>query len=248
MQTTGLIIDDRPEGRVWLRDLATEAFPGLQPRAAGSLAGAYAALQAQHFGLVLTDLVLPDGDATDLIGHIARHHPGTSPVVVTAHDDDRHILGALQAGAAGYLLKHQPWRELVPQLRRVFGGDPPLAPGVARRLLHLLRNPPSMRQPDTRPSGLSTREVEVLCLLARGLTRQDIAQALEIRPNTVAGHIKAIYRKLEVSGRAEATLAAVRLGLVRGREWEHGSLSAQAHAPSAQAEPETTTVFERRAG
>ena len=246
MDTTGLIIDDRPEGRAWLRDLATEAFPGLQPRAVGSLARAYAALQEQNFGLVLTDLALPDGDATDLIGHIARHHPGTFPVVVTAHDDDRHILGALQAGAAGYLLKHQPWRELVPQLRRVFGGDPPLAPAVARRVLHLFRHPPSAAVPDNPPAGLSTREVEVLCLLARGLTRQDIAQALEIRPNTVAGHIKAIYRKLEVSGRAEATLAAVRLGLVRGREWEHGSLSAPAHAPSA--EPKATTVIERRAG
>lgn len=236
MDTTGLIIDDRPEGRAWLRDLATEAFPGLQPRSVGSLARAYAALQEQNFGLVLTDLALPDGSAIDLIGHIARHHPGTFPVVVTAQDDDRHILGALQSGAAGYLLKHQPWQELVPQLRRVFSGDPPLAPAVARRVLHLFRNPPSMTQPEIRPSGLSTREVEVLCLLARGLTRQDIAQALEIRPNTVAGHIKAIYRKLEVSGRAEATLAAVRLGLVRGREWEHESLPPPVHAHDAPAD------------
>ena len=246
MQTTGLIIDDRPEGRAWLRDLATEAFPGLQPRAVGSLARAYAALQEHQVGLVLTDLALPDGDATDLIGHIARHHPGTFLVVVTAHDDDRHILGALQAGAAGYLLKHQPWQELVPQLRRVFGGDPPLAPAVARRVLHLFRHPPSTAHPDNQPSGLSTREVDVLCLLSRGLTRQDIAQALEIRPNTVAGHIKSIYRKLEVSGRAEATLAAVRLGLVRGREWEHESLSAPVHSPSADAD--ATTVPGRRAG
>ena len=210
-----LIVEDHPESRRWLESLVAEALPNLQPTSAATLAQGWAAVAGQSFSLTLVDLSLPDGSGTDLIHHLARHAPDTFVVVVSIYDDDRHLLDALQAGASGYLLKDCPREQLLSQLHGILNGDPPLSPQVARRMLRLFRDPPAAPCNEEELSQLSARELEVLSLLARGHTRQDIAMALEIRPNTVAGYIKSIYQKLDVSGRAEATLEAVRLGIVR---------------------------------
>lgn len=208
---TALVVEDHPESRAWLSGLLGEAFPSIAVTAVGTLAEAHACLADDTFNLAVVDISLPDGNGVTLARDLQASAPDTYVVMATIYDDDEHLFAALQAGAQGYLLKDQPRTRLVAQLEGIVRGEPPLSPSVARRVLRHFR-----RLPAAKPDGpeLSTREKDVLCLLARGYTRNDIAMALDISANTVAGYVKCIYRKLDVSGRAEAALQAVRLGLV----------------------------------
>ncbi|MGM0412271.1 MAG: response regulator [Pseudomonadota bacterium] len=215
-----LVLEDDPRILAWLATLAVEAFPGTEIREAATLEAGRRALAESAPDLALVDLSLPDGSGADLIAEAGEGE--TLFVVATIHDDDRHLFEALQAGASGYLVKDQPRERLVEQLRGITQGEPPLSPGIARRLLRFFGETPQAG-PTTAPAprtdgeaALSPREVEVLSLIARGYNRKDIARALAITPNTAAGYIKSVYRKLEVSGRAEATLRAVERGLVGG--------------------------------
>ncbi|HEX5677529.1 MAG TPA: response regulator transcription factor [Alcanivorax sp.] len=208
---TALVVEDHPESRVWLSSLLREAFPSVTVSAVGTLAEAHTKVAEHSFNLAVVDISLPDGNGVALVNTLQTRAPDTYVVMATIYDDDEHLFAALQAGAQGYLLKDQPRARLVAQLEGIVRGEPPLSPSIARRVLRHFR-----RLPTSNPNGpeLSAREKEVLCLLARGYTRTDIALALGISANTVAGHVKGIYRKLDVSGRAEAALQAVRLGLV----------------------------------
>ena len=144
--------------------------------------------------------------------------PNAVPVVVTIFDDDEHLFPALQAGAFGYLLKEQPKDLLVAQLLRITQGEPPLSPSIARRVLGYfanaaVRRASLMRQVEVQVA-LTERETDVLQRVAKGYTLPEIASQLGISKYTVADHIKQVYRKLDVSSRAEATLEAARRGLV----------------------------------
>lgn len=206
---SALVVEDHPESRDWLVALVEEAFPGAETVAVGTLARARDRVRDGSFNLALVDISLPDGDGVELVQLLSTESPHTYAVMTTIFDDDQHLFAALEAGANGYLLKDQPRERLLRQLRGVSRGEPPLSPGVARRILRHFR-----RQASPPAAALSEREVEVLRLLARGFNRNDIAAALGITANTVAGYVKVIYRKLNVSGRAEAALQAVRLGIV----------------------------------
>jgi DNA-binding NarL/FixJ family response regulator len=149
-----------------------------------------------------------------------RHHqPKSLPVVVTIYDDDEHLFPALQAGAFGYLLKEQPQQELVAQLLRMVQGEPPLSPPIARRVLSHFVTSPQRRQALMRSVEdevkLTDRETEVLQRVAKGYTLPEIAQQFGLSRHTIADYIKQIYRKLNVSSRAEAALEAARRGLVQ---------------------------------
>lgn len=208
---TALLVEDHPESREWLSCLLGEAFPCITVTAVGTLAEAREHLAQDSFNLALVDISLPDGNGVALATIIRASAPDTYVVMATIYDDDEHLFAALQAGAQGYLLKDQPRTRLVAQLEGIARGEPPLSPSISRRVLRHFRRTPNA---DSDCPELSVREKEVLGFLARGYTRNDIALALDITANTVAGHVKGIYRKLDVSGRAEATLQAVRLGLI----------------------------------
>lgn len=159
--------------------------------------------------LALIDLGLPDGSGIDLIAELNRRSPTTVTVVASIFADDQHLFPALRAGAQGYLLKDQRWPELAELLKGIAAGRPPLSPQIARKLLGYFRPAP--------PSNLDTltqRETEVLSLIAKGVTLAEAAKLLGISPHTVSGYVKDIYRKLNVSSRAEAALTAQRMGLV----------------------------------
>lgn len=210
---TALVVEDHDHMREWLAKVASEAFPGTDVTTADTLGQARRHLSGQGFALALVDISLPDGSGVDLIGELcADTRVETYPVVTTIYDDDQHLFSALEAGAKGYLLKDQPRKRLVEQLQGIVRGEPPISPSVARRILRYFNRRPAPERPDA--PQLTDREREVLDLLSRGFNRNDIAQALEISPHTAAGHVKAIYRKLNVSGRAEATLEAVQLGII----------------------------------
>ncbi|MBA1145782.1 response regulator transcription factor [Ectothiorhodospiraceae bacterium WFHF3C12] len=211
--STALVVEDHDRMRDWLSKVAAEAFPGAAVTAASTLEEARALVAERSFGLALVDISLPDGSGVALIGELAEDAKAeTYSVVTTIYDDDQHLFTALEAGARGYLLKDQPRKRLVDQLQGIVRGEPPISPSVARRILRYFSRRPT---PDVADAPqLTDREREVLDLLSRGFNRNDIAQALDISPHTAAGHVKAIYRKLNVSGRAEATLEAVQLGII----------------------------------
>ncbi len=215
---SALIVEDLPEVRAWLGDVARAAFPDLQVTTAGRRDEALLHVQRGRFDLALIDLGLPDGSGTDVVGALRRYQPTALPVVVTIYDDDDHLFPALQAGAFGYLLKEQPEETLVAQLLRMTQGEPPLSPPIARRVLaHFAganhRRDVLVRQIETEVS-LTDRETEVLQRVAKGYTLPEIAQQFGLSRHTIADYIKQIYRKLNVSSRAEAALEAARRGLV----------------------------------
>ena len=215
---SALIVEDLPEVRAWLGDVARAAFPALQVSTAGRRDEALACVQRGRFDLALIDLGLPDGSGTDVVGALRRYQPSALPVVVTIYDDDDHLFPALQAGAFGYLLKEQPQETLVAQLLRMTQGEPPLSPPIARRVLGYFATASQrlgalVRRMEDEVS-LTDRETEVLQRVAKGYTLPEIAQQFGLSRHTVADYIKQIYRKLNVSSRAEAALEAARRGLV----------------------------------
>src|SRR5690554_1967226 len=145
----------------------------------------------------------------DVLRNLHLLRPQTVCVVTTVMGDDVSIVGALSAGAQGYLLKEQPQDMLIRQLEQMAEGIPALSPSVARRIMeHFRRNGPAA--PD---DVLTGRGRDVLGLIGRSLRDGDVVAMIDLSENTVAGYIKDIYRKLGISSRAEASWHAARLGL-----------------------------------
>jgi len=210
---TGLVVEDIPATRNWLAEALTQAFPGIAVQSAATQKAALAVIEDQIFDVALVDLDLPDGSGIAAIAALRRRSPAAVVVVTTIFDDDAHVFPAMQAGAQGYLLKEQPREQFIAGLQGVLRGDPPLSPAIARRMIAHFN---SAMLPGADPGVvLTARETEVLRLVAKGFTLQEIAGHLGISRHTVVDHVKSLYRKLNVSSRAEAALEATRRGLVR---------------------------------
>lgn len=215
---TALLVDDLAPARRWLHAAIVDAFPEIEIHEASSIAEANALVSRlpQGLDLALIDLGLPDGSGLRIIEALQRSPGQTLCVVSTVFDDDAHVFPALRAGAQGYVLKDLPGSVLAQMLRGILDGQPPLSPSIARRLLRQFQQPAAALAATTSES-LTTRETEVLQLIAKGYTVQQTATALGISPHTASGYVKDIYRKLSVNTRAEATLEATRRGLVDPR-------------------------------
>ncbi|MDB5999423.1 MAG: response regulator, partial [Rhizobacter sp.] len=186
---------------------------------------------------ILVDLELPDGNGMELLAELAQY-PATK-IVTTLYSDDDHLFPALQCGADGYLLKEDRFEVLVEELQKIVQGKPPLSPAIARRLLTHFRHGSGAPTPapdsgfaplpgfkSSRPvpldksfaapdyERLTPRESEVLTYLSKGFTIKEIASLMGIKWFTVNDHIKSIYKKLNVSSRAEAAVLASKQGLV----------------------------------
>ena len=219
-----LLLEDLPEIRTWLKALVLQVFPQAQVSEASRVHDALGLVSAIPFQLALIDLGLPDGSGVDVVSALRESQPEAQSVVVTIHDDDEHLFPALQAGAFGYILKEQPRELIAEQLQRISSGEPPLSPSIARRVIAYFAAQ-EKPQADLMPHvQLTERESEVLLRVAKGFTLPEIGVQLSLSRHTIADYVKQIYRKLNVSSRAEAALEAQRLGLFgRGRR-------AQAHA------------------
>lgn len=206
-----LLVEDDAEVRDNLRYLL-HAWPGLEVMGAFPAAGL--ALAAVANGLAsdaaLVDLGLPDMPGQELIRRLKQARPELDVIVLTVFDDDRNLFAALSAGATGYLLKDTPPPELARGIFEVVDGGAPMSPSIARRVVAELSSRPSPP-----PSPLTPRETEVLELLVKGSTYAMIGAGLGIATSTVQAHIKAIYRKLECSTKAEAAAEAYKRGLMR---------------------------------
>ena len=168
--------------------------------------------------VVVTDVGLPDIDGVEVTSRLRDELPETRVLVLTVHDEDNYVFALIQAGASGYLLKNAAGNDLVAAIRTVAAGKPWLQPEIAQRLIHFATG----RQPASPPKSglealiepLTSREIEVLKLLAGAATNREIAQSLAISPRTAETHLANIYGKLGVRGRTEAMLWAIREGIV----------------------------------
>ncbi|EHR72281.1 response regulator containing a CheY-like receiver domain and an HTH DNA-binding domain [Burkholderiales bacterium JOSHI_001] len=223
MSTSVLIVEDEPEflqrfAQAVLADGALSLVGGVSNGRAG-----LALLDAQPPDVMLVDLGLPDIDGIELIRHAARHHPGCDVLVVTMFADDAHVMGSLEAGATGYLLKDAQATRITAAIHELRAGGAPISPSIARRVLARFRIAPSSDAPAAAPappaataagSPLSERETEILRLVAKGFSFEAVGELLAISPHTVVTHVKKIYRKLAVHSRGEAVYEAGQMGLL----------------------------------
>ena len=215
---TILLLEDLPEIRAWLRKLVLQVFPGAVISESARVADALDLVKSVKFELALIDLGLPDGSGVDVVTQLRDSQPDAQSVVVTIHDDDEHLFPALQAGAFGYILKEQARELITEQLQRISQGEPPLSPSIARRVMAYFsaKAKPAASAHNNMPNvSLTDRESEVLLRVAKGYTLPEIGVQLGLSRHTIADYVKQIYRKLNVSSRAEAALEAQRLGLFR---------------------------------
>ncbi|HUO69360.1 MAG TPA: response regulator transcription factor [Solirubrobacteraceae bacterium] len=209
---TVLIVDDHAVVREGLRtflelqddlDVVSEAADG---REAVELA------RRLTPDVILMDLVMPELDGVRAMRELRQHVPASRVIVLTSFLDDERLLPAIQAGAAGYLLKNVEPSELARAIRAAHRGEAVIDPTVAARLVQALADGPSARPPE--PERLTRREREVLALIVGGRSNKRIAFELGISEKTVKTHVGHVLEKLGVTDRTQAALLAVRDGLV----------------------------------
>jgi len=207
-----LIADDHAVVREGLRALI-EVQPDLELAGEAS-DGIEAALKARELqpDVILLDLVMPRMGGIEAIAEVVRENPTARILVLTSFAEDDKVFPAIKAGAMGYLLKDSSAQDLLQAIRDVYRGEPAMHPTIARKLMRELQRPPEPHTPRTE-EPLSGREVEVLALVARGLSNQEVADNLFISERTVRTHVGNILDKLHLANRTQAALYALREGL-----------------------------------
>ena len=161
--------------------------------------------------VILMDLAMPKMDGIEAIRQIKARQPDSHILVMTSFAADDKVFPAIKAGALGYLLKESAPEDLVQAIRQIHRGESSLHPAIARKVLQEISQPAD--RPPT-PNPLTEREAEVLRLVARGLSNQDIARKLNISDPTVRTHVSNILGKLQLATRIQAALYALREGMV----------------------------------
>ena len=175
-------------------------------------------VNARHLDVIVMDIAMPKMDGLEATRRIKAINPEVAILVLTAYDDDEYIFAFLEAGAAGYMLKDASADDLIKAIRAVHAGESILHPVVARKVVDYFSQRTAKQHPSEQKQGalgeLTTRELEVLRLAAKGMTNREIAGALYISPRTVQAHMSNIFGRLGVGSRTEAILCALREGWV----------------------------------
>jgi DNA-binding NarL/FixJ family response regulator len=185
-----------------------------------SMADGLALLDGPPGDVLLVDLGLPDGSGIEVIDEAARRWPQCGIMVSTHFGDEAHVMQSIQAGATGYLLKNSAPFKIADEIRSLVNGGSPITPIIARKILTQFRHVPLVATEapvdpnQDAPSPLSVREAEVLTLITKGFTSQEIAQLMSVSPFTVRSFIRRIYIKLKVNSKAEAIFEARSQGLL----------------------------------
>ena len=179
--------------------------------------GRLAVQRARHQrpDVVLMDVRMPDLDGIAATAELLEATPTTKVIILTTFEIDEYILGALRAGASGFLLKRSSPEQLIDAIHTVADGEALLSPSVTRRLIERVAAHPMLsRSPDPRLAELTAREREVLELVAQGLSNAEIAEALTLERTTIKTHVQRILTKLGARNRIEVVIAAYEWGLV----------------------------------
>ncbi|SDI03431.1 response regulator [Agrococcus jejuensis] len=203
-----LVVDDHEVVRAGIVALlaAAEGIEVIGEASDGAAAVTRAA--ALRPDVTLMDLRMPGTSGVEATRALVAADPQARVLVLTTYESDDDILGAIAAGAAGYLLKAAPAAEVVAGIRSVAAGETAIAPSVARALVR------AAREPEAPEVALSTREAEVLALVAEGLTNRDIGARLFVGEATVKTYLARVFDKLGVSDRTRAVTRAQELGLL----------------------------------
>ena len=227
-----LIVEDDPQMRDFFAASVSRSGQLGLAGCVGTLGEARAWLDDPDHAVdvLLVDLGLPDGSGLDVIRHAVRLHPACEPLVISMFGDEDNVLASIEAGALGYIHKDSTPDDIASTILEMKSGASPISPMIARRVLSKylsLRDgrgagaaavaaapPPEPAAAVPARPGLSTREQEVLELIARGFSYADIARLQSVSVHTVQTHIKNLYRKLAVRSRGEAVFEATQLGLL----------------------------------
>ncbi|HVW76016.1 MAG TPA: response regulator transcription factor [Alloacidobacterium sp.] len=198
-----LIVDDHPVVRAGLGSmLGTQ--PSLEIAASASNGEeALAIVDRESVDVILLDLRMPGMSGLDTLTALKKKPQSPPVIILTSYELDEDVYRAIQAGAQGYLLKDTSQREIVAAIETVHAGKRYLPPHIAARLADRISR-----------SNLTAREVEILGVLARGLTNKEIGQVFSISENTVRNHVNSIIEKLEVTDRTEAATTALLRGII----------------------------------
>jgi DNA-binding NarL/FixJ family response regulator len=162
--------------------------------------------------VVVMDIRMPVMSGLDATRQLLESFPNMRVLVLTAHDDDQYVFSLLKAGASGYLLKSEPIEDLVHAIRQVRDGASPLSPTIASKVVARMHAGNASPRDSAERESLSPRELEVLEMLAQGLSNQAIGKALFISDRTVQAHLTSIFSKMGVTSRLDAVLMAIRRG------------------------------------
>lgn len=204
-----VLADDHAVVRQGIRDFLEEAGDIEVVAEASDGEEAKAFIRQHRPDVAVLDVRMPEATGIEVTRWVREESPATGVLILTAYDDDPFVLAALQAGANGYVLKTAEADEIITAVRAVQSGQSALDPAIAQKLMsYLAGGSPGSVEP------LTTRELEVLELAAKGLTNRGIGRALGISDRTVQGHLANIYAKLQVGSRTEAVTKALQLGVI----------------------------------
>ncbi len=213
-RTKILLADDHPMLRQGIRELLEreQDFEVVAEAGDGEETVKLACERKPH--VVVMDIGMPKLSGLEATKQIKAKQPATAVLVLTIHDEDEYILGLLEAGAAGYLLKSAYGEELVNAIRSIRTGELVLHPVVGQKLLKRMASlqPKPIKLEST--EQLTNREIDVLKLAAKGKSNRDIATGLGIGLRTVKGHLVSIFSKMRVGSRTEAVLQALKRGWI----------------------------------
>jgi DNA-binding NarL/FixJ family response regulator len=202
------LLDDHEVVRRGLRDLLT-AEPGIDVIGeAGTVASALARVTALRPDVAVLDVLLPDGDGVSTCREIRSRLPGTACLMLTSYGDEQALLGAVMAGAAGYVMKQASGAELVCAVRTVAMGESILDPHATRQLMERLRDRKGGADP---LSTLSAQEKRILGLIGEGLTNRQIAERMFLAEKTIKNYVSSLLAKLGMQRRTQAAVLSVRL-------------------------------------
>ncbi|MBI2376510.1 MAG: response regulator transcription factor [Deltaproteobacteria bacterium] len=168
--------------------------------------------------VILMDLGLPGMSGMEVTKHIKAKHPSIEILVFTIFDEEEKVLGAIRSGAAGYMLKGAPVEKIVEAIKDVKAGGSVIQPNLARALMRLLpvqgEDPPKVSGGGKAGSPLTDRELEILQIIAKGLSNNEAAKVLGLSKATIRTHLEHIYEKLDVTNRVEAVTEGIRQGII----------------------------------
>ena len=198
-----LIVDDHPVVRLGLRTMLRSEEKIAATGMAASAREAWLEVERTPYDVVLMDMRMPEIEGAEAIAELRRIQPDIRILVLSNYEEDEYILRALRAGAMGYLLKSAPQAQIVQALQTVHANHHFFPPNITDRLMETIGR-----------QELSQRELEVLTLVAKGLTNKEVAQSLFISDKTARNHVASCLLKLDANDRTEAVTTALRRGLI----------------------------------